>query len=102
MCDRWGVARVLAPLIANLPQSESFDAALRATYHVTQSDFEERWQRDVGSRYGWLSLAAALGFFWVPLGSGLGGPGLLRGRRGPGERGARGTGGNPKVHDLLG
>jgi hypothetical protein len=81
MLERWGEGRGLAPLIANLPQSKSFDAALRATYHVTESDFEERWQRDIGSRYGWLSLAGALGFFWLALGSVLAALVLLRRRR---------------------
>jgi len=32
------------------------------TYHVTEGDFELRWQRDVASRYGWLSWVAAMGF----------------------------------------
>src|SRR2546430_13582829 len=99
MCDRWGVARVLAPLIANLPQSESFDAALRATYHVTQSDFEERWQRDVGSRYGWLSLAGALGFFLLALGSGLAALVLLRRRPGREKRAALETEENQMLYE---
>src|SRR2546430_17524613 len=97
MCDRWGVARVLAPLIANLPQSESFDAALRATYHVTQSDFEERWQRDVGSRYGWLSLAGAPGLFLVPRGSVPGRRAPAPGAGGPGEAAGPGSGGKPNA-----
>ncbi len=69
LLQRWGGERGLAPLLANLPQAESFDAALRATYHVTEGDFELRWQRDVGSRYGWLSWLAALGFFWLAIGA---------------------------------
>ena len=88
MLERWGGTRGLAPLIANLPQSESFDAALRATYHVTESDFEERWQRDIGSRYGWLSLAGALGFFWLALGAVLAALVLLRRRRDRAKRAA--------------
>jgi len=69
LLERWGGDRGLAPLLANLPQAESFDAALRATYHVTEGDFELRWQRDVGSRYGWLSWLAAMGFFWLAIGA---------------------------------
>jgi len=69
LLERWGGERGLAPLMANLPQAESFDAALRATYHVTEGDFEQRWQRDVASRYGWLSLLAAMGFFWLAIGA---------------------------------
>ena len=69
LLQRWGGERGLAPLLANLPQAESFDAALRATYHVTEGDFELRWQRDVGSRYGWLSWLAAMGFFWLAIGA---------------------------------
>ena len=69
LLERWGGERGLAPLLANLPQAESFDAALRTTYHVTEGDFELRWQRDVGSRYGWLSWLAAMGFFWLAIGA---------------------------------
>jgi hypothetical protein len=69
MLERWGGERGLAPLLANMPQAESFDAALRATYHITESDFELRWQRDLRSRYGWLSWAAAMGFFWLAIGA---------------------------------
>ena len=69
LLERWGGERGLAPLMANLPQAESFDAALRATYHVTEGDFEQRWQRDVASRYGWLSWLAAMGFFWLAIGA---------------------------------
>ncbi|HYU29638.1 MAG TPA: hypothetical protein VEK83_11440 [Gemmatimonadales bacterium] len=69
LLERWGGERGLAPLMANLPQAESFDAALRATYHITEGDFEQRWQRDVASRYGWLSWLAAMGFFWLAIGA---------------------------------
>ena len=69
LLERWGGDRGLAPLLANLRSAESFDAALRATYHLTEGDFELRWQRDVGSRYGWLSWLAALGFFWLAIGA---------------------------------
>ena len=55
-------------MIANLAREPTFDAALRATYHVTQDDFESRWQRDVAERYGWLSWAAAAGAFWATMG----------------------------------
>jgi len=69
MLTRWGGHQGLAPLLANLPDAPTFDAALRATYHVTEGDFERRWHRDLGSRYGWLSWAGALGFFWLAIGS---------------------------------
>jgi len=69
LLERWGGDRGLAPLLANLPQAESFDAALRATYHLTESDFELRWQRDVSSRYGWLTWLGAMGFFWLAIGA---------------------------------
>lgn len=66
---RWGGERGLDPLVANLAQAPTFDAALRATYHVTEGDFEVRWQQDVASRYGWLSWAAAMGLFWIIIGA---------------------------------
>lgn len=88
LLQRWGGERGLAPLLANLSHAESFDAALRATYHVTEGDFELRWQRDVGSRYGWLSWFAALGFFWLAIGSLLVALVVLRRRRDRAKRAA--------------
>ena len=78
---RWGGDRGLGPLLANLRTAESFDAALRATYHVTESDFELRWQKDVRSRYGWVSWLTAMGFFWLAIGALLAGLVVLRRRR---------------------
>jgi len=68
LLDRWGGERGLGPLIDNLAREPTFDAALRATYHVTEGDFETRWQRDVARRYGWLSWAGAAGVFWAGMG----------------------------------
>ena len=85
---RWGGRAGLDPLVANLAQSPTFDAALRATYHVTESDFEERWQRDVASRYGWLSWAGAMGLFWVAIGAVLAALVVLRRRRDRSRRAA--------------
>ncbi|MGH7521981.1 MAG: peptidase MA family metallohydrolase [Gemmatimonadales bacterium] len=88
LLQRWGGERGLEPLLANLRQAESFDAAVRATYHVTEGDFELRWQRDVGSRYGWISWLAAMGFFWVAIGSLLAALIVLRRRRDRAKRAA--------------
>ncbi|OLC79130.1 MAG: hypothetical protein AUH78_01345 [Gemmatimonadetes bacterium 13_1_40CM_4_69_8] len=73
LLERWGGGggrggRGLGPLIDNLAREPTFDAALRATYHVTEGDFESRWQRDVAQRYGWISWAGAAGVFWAALG----------------------------------
>jgi hypothetical protein len=78
---RWGGAKGLDPLIANLAQASTFDEAVRATYHVTESDFEGRWQRDIASRYGWLSWAGAMGLFWGAIGALLAALVVLRRRR---------------------
>ncbi len=67
LLDRWGGSRGLQPLIAQLAVQPTFDEALRATYHVTEGDFETRWERDVGTRYGLLSWAEAVGLFWAVL-----------------------------------
>lgn len=88
LLERWGGERGLEPLLASLPQAESFDAALRATYHVTEGDFELRWQRDVGSRYGWVSWLAAMGFFWLAIGTLLVALVVLRRRRDRAKRAA--------------
>jgi hypothetical protein len=70
---RWGGGgdRGLAPLIEHLAREPTFDAALRQTYHMTEGDFEIRWQRDVATRYGWLGWASAVGLFWAALGIAL-------------------------------
>ena len=88
LLQRWGGDRGLEPLLSNLAQAESFDAALRATYHMTDGDFELRWQKDVGSRYGWFSWATAMGFFWLAIGSLLVALIMLRRRRDRAKRAA--------------
>jgi Peptidase MA superfamily len=65
LLQRWGGSGGLERLIDNLARGGSFDAALRATYHVTEGDFERRWQRDVGRRYGWVAWASSVGLFWA-------------------------------------
>lgn len=65
LLHRWGGARGLAPLLEELARTPSFEAALRATYRITEGDFELRWQREVASRYGWLAWAEAVGLFWA-------------------------------------
>jgi hypothetical protein len=65
LLNRWGGAQGLGPLIDRIAAEPSFDAALRATYHVTEDDFEARWERDVATRYGLLSWAGAVGLFWT-------------------------------------
>ncbi|HVH69442.1 MAG TPA: hypothetical protein VM716_16365 [Gemmatimonadales bacterium] len=67
LLQRWGGSAGLAPLIERLARDPTFDAALRDTYHVTEGDFEDRWQRDVAARYGWLGWAGAVGLFWAAL-----------------------------------
>ncbi len=69
LLDRWGGGgqRGLASLIDALAQAPTFDAALRATFHVTEGDFETRWQRDLASRYGLLAWSEAVGAFWAVL-----------------------------------
>lgn len=67
LLQRWGQERGLAPLIDALATAPTFDAAVRVTYHVTEGDFETRWERDLDSRYGLLSWAASVGLFWTVL-----------------------------------
>ncbi|MGH7530302.1 MAG: peptidase MA family metallohydrolase [Gemmatimonadales bacterium] len=81
LLDRWGGPRGLGPLLANLPQAPTFDAAIRATYYLTADDFEARWQADVRSRYGWVALVGALGTFWLALAALLAALVALRRRR---------------------
>ena len=88
LLQRWGGDRGLEPLLTNLAQAGSFDAALRDTYHITAGDFEDRWQRDVASRYGWLTWAGAMGFFWLAIGAILAALVGLRRRRDRAKRAA--------------
>jgi hypothetical protein len=67
LLNRWGGGEGLAPLIERMADLPTFDAAMRATYHVTEGDFETRWEREVASRYGLLSWAGAVGLFWALL-----------------------------------
>jgi len=67
LLNRWGGAQGLAPLIGRLAELPTFDAAVRATYRVTEGEFEAQWERDVASRYGLLSWAGAVGLFWALL-----------------------------------
>ena len=103
LLQRWGGDRGLEPLMANLPTAESFDAALRATYHLTEGDFELRWQKDVGSRYGWISWLAAMGFFWLAIGALLVALVVLRRKRDRRKRAAleEETAGSPDGSQLL-
>lgn len=71
----------LGALIDGLARDATFDAALRHTYHITEGDFEVRWQRDVAARYGWLGWAGAVGLFWAALGLALAWLVRLRRRR---------------------
>jgi hypothetical protein len=83
LLERWGGggAQGLRSFIDHLARDSTFDAALRDTYHVTEGDFEARWQRDVGARYGWLGWASAVGLFWALLGLALAWLVTLRRRR---------------------
>jgi hypothetical protein len=71
LLKRWGGDSGLRPLIARLATAPTFEQALRDTYHITGGDFEDRWQRDLASRYGWLGWAQAVGVFWAVVGVGL-------------------------------
>lgn len=81
LLDRWGGPEGLGRLIDHLAAEPTFDQALRTTYHVTEGDFESRWQRDVAARYGWLGWAGATGAFWAVAGAALAWLVWLRRRR---------------------
>ena len=85
---RWGGDDGLRRLFDALAGGAGFDAAVRTTYYLTEADFEERWQQDVASRYGWLAGATAAAFAWALLGLVVAALALLRRRR-DAERRAR-------------
>ena len=45
----------------------SFEGALRGTFGVTTSQFEEDWRRHVRRRYGWLFVLSHSVVFWMAL-----------------------------------
>lgn len=50
-----------------LAAGDDFDAALRSVYGLTETQFEEKWRRDVAGRYGWLYVLSRASLFWVAL-----------------------------------
>lgn len=67
MLERLGGERGLEPLLTNLAEDPDLDGALRRTYGLTLDQFEQRWRRDLRSRYGLLSAATSVSLFWVVL-----------------------------------
>lgn len=65
LLQRWGGEQGLTRLIDELSGDAGFEAAIRSTFHLTGDDFEGRWQRDLRSRYGWISWATGVGLFWA-------------------------------------
>lgn len=45
----------------------SLDAAIRSTYQMTLTQFEQEWRAVVKRRYGWLLAIAQVGAFWLLL-----------------------------------
>ena len=88
MLHRIGGDRGLGALIAALADSRDFDGALRASYTVTEGGFEELWQREVRSRYGWLSLITSVGLFWTLVALAVSGVWYWRRRRDRSRRAA--------------
>jgi hypothetical protein len=69
--QRLGGERGLAPFIAALHESPDFERALRVAYATNQAGLEDLWHRDLRRRYGWLTLVASLGLFWIAVAGGL-------------------------------
>ncbi len=65
LLERLGGERGLEPLIGALRGTADFDLALRATYQITQGQFEELWRRDLRKRYGWLLAFSSFTVFWA-------------------------------------
>ncbi len=55
----------LAPLLSRLAAGEGFDDAVLATTGSRIPQFEEEWQKDVRSRYGFVVWAIAAGFWLI-------------------------------------
>jgi hypothetical protein len=57
--------RGFALLLRNWQASGSLESSIRTTFGMTSAQLEDEWAADVRSRYGWLSLAASMGFVWA-------------------------------------
>lgn len=68
LLERLGGERGLEPVITALGTSADLDQALRATYQLTLGQFEDRWQRDLRRRYGWLAMLTSFTTFWAAAG----------------------------------
>lgn len=68
LLERMGGDRGLGPLITTMTSQPDFDAALRQTYAVSLGQFEERWHKELRTRYGWLMFATSFSVFWTTVG----------------------------------
>lgn len=59
--------RGMALFVARWRDQRSFDGAMRATFGVTSSQFEEHWRRHVKRRYGWLLVGSRSAVSWMVL-----------------------------------
>jgi hypothetical protein len=59
--------RGMALFVERWRAQRSFDEAMRATFGVTPSQFEEHWRRHVKRRYGWLLVASRSAVSWMAL-----------------------------------
>lgn len=71
----------LRGLFGRLREGESFDAALRDVYGITEGQFEERWRKRVLDQYGWLYLASRTAVVWLAVTLLIIGLGIARVRR---------------------
>jgi hypothetical protein len=71
--------RGLALFLERWRDGRSFELALRRTFGVTSSQFEEDWRGDVRKRYGWLFVFSHSAVFWMLMGIAL--LGMMRLRR---------------------
>ena len=60
-----GGVRGLANLLGRWRESGDLEAAMRRTYGVTVSQFEEDWRKHVRSRYGWALVLTQSAIFWA-------------------------------------
>lgn len=59
--------RGMALFVERWRAQRSFDEAMRVTFGVTPSQFEEHWRRHVKRRYGWLLVASRSAVSWMVL-----------------------------------
>jgi hypothetical protein len=66
--QRLGGERGLGPLIGSLGATGDLDLAVRRAHLITLDQLQDRWQKELRRRYGWLLIFSSFAVFWGVIG----------------------------------